>query len=550
MKVTYFNLLLALAFSLVTCQMIAQVDIYNSGGDLMPEQAAFDVKFYDLQLKVDPNKQSIAGTLSLRAEVLSPIQTLVLQLDNLLKVEAVLEKGTSKKASFQHEDGLLRIGLDKSYPVGSMLEVSIRYGGKPRVAPNPPWDGGFTWKQTADGSPWIATSCQLIGADVWWPCKDHVSDEPDSMALHIEVPEPLVVASNGVLRGIESLPSGNRIYHWNILNPINIYNVALNIAPYRLIEGSLESVAGGEFPVMFYVLPEDYEKGKAFFPEILDHLRFFEELLGPYPFRNEKYGVAQTPHLGMEHQTIIAYGAGFKNTSMTRGSDWGFDALHHHELSHEWWGNLVTNKDWKDMWIHEGFGTYMQALYVEQLKGKEWYHRYLASQRGFANERAIAPKEITSSRDIYKSPIYAKGAWVLHTLRFLLGDEDFFKALRTMTYPTPEAEQRTDGSQVRQVDTEEFVQICEAISGKELDWFFEVYTYQPKLPTLKHYTLDNQLFVQWESPVDMEFPMPVEISVNGQVKRIEVPAGGATLRINAGDEIEIDPMNRILKNEE
>lgn len=545
----FFHALSALVVSLVllTGVLSAQVDVYNSGGELMPEQAAFDVKYYDLKLKVDPDNQAIEGTLRVQAEVLNPMTTLVLQLDNLLKISAINDsKGQS--LAFEHKEGLIRIDLTETKKTGSTLDVSISYGGKPRVAPNPPWDGGFSWKQTADGSPWIATSCQLIGADVWWPCKDHVSDEPDSMALHIEVPQPLVVASNGVLREVEDLGSGSTVYHWDILNPINIYNVALNIAPYKLIEGSLESVAGGSFPVMFYVLPEDYERGVEFFPEILDHLRFFEELLGPYPFRNEKYGVAQTPHLGMEHQTIIAYGANFKNTSMTRGNDWGFDALHHHELSHEWWGNLVTNKDWKDMWIHEGFGTYMQALYVEQLKGKEWYYRYMEGQRGFANERAIAPKEITSSRDIYKSPIYAKGAWVLHTLRFLLGDEDFFKALRTMAYPTPEAARRTDGNQVRQVDTEEFVRICEEISGRELDWFFEVYTYQPKLPTLKHNVLDNQLFIQWESPVNGAFPMPVEVSVNGQVKKIEVPQSGAVLRIKAGDDIQIDPMNKVLKN--
>lgn len=545
-SVVFFSLLICLHLVFLPGSVHGQVEVYNSGGELMPEQAAFDVKFYDLALKIDPSEKAISGTLRVEAEVLEPLKTFVLQLDNLLRVEAVYE-GRQQGRSFRHKDGLLYIDLGQEKPKGARLDISVVYGGKPRVAPNPPWDGGFTWTQTAGGQPWIATSCQLIGADVWWPCKDHVSDEPDSMALHIEVPQPLVVASNGVLRGVENLPSGNRVYHWNILNPINIYNVALNIAPYRLIEGSLESVAGGNFPVIFYVLPEDYEKGQQFFPEILDHLRFFEELLGPYPFRNEKYGVAQTPHLGMEHQTIIAYGAGFKNTSMTRGNDWGFDALHHHELAHEWWGNLVTNRDWKDMWIHEGFGTYMQALYVEQLKGKEEYHRYMKSLLGFKNELAVAPKAITSSKDIYKSPIYAKGAWVLHSLRFLIGDEAFFRSLRTMTYPTPDSEQRTDGKQVRHVDTEDFVKICEEVSGKELSWFFEVYTYQPKLPKLKHSILDNQLFLQWESPVNMPFPMPVEISVNGQTKTVAVPPAGASVKIRSGDEVRIDPSNKVLK---
>jgi len=164
-----------------------------------------------------------------------------------------------------------------------------------------------------------------------------------------------------------------RTYHWHVSNPINVYNVALNIAPYRVIEDEMESVAGDVFPIQFYVLPEDYEKGLELFEEIKDHLAFYEEYVGPYPFRSDKYGVAQTPHLGMEHQTIIAYGAGFDNTSMTRGTDLGFDALHHHELAHEWWGNLVTNADWSDMWLHEGFGSYMQPLYREYLLGAESY---------------------------------------------------------------------------------------------------------------------------------------------------------------------------------
>jgi len=183
----------------------------------------------------------------------------------------------------------------------------------------------------------------MIGADVWWPNKDHVSDKPDSMTIRITVPEPLVVASNGRLEQVEEHGDGTRTYHWFVSTPISNYNVALNIAPYVVIQEEYESVTGETFPVMFYVLPESLEDGRALMPEILAHLRWFEETLGPYPFRADKYGVAQTPYLGMEHQSIIAYGANFDNGAMTGGVDWGFDALHHHELSHEWWGNLVTN---------------------------------------------------------------------------------------------------------------------------------------------------------------------------------------------------------------
>src|SRR5690606_23925924 len=253
------------------------------------------------------------------------------------------------------------------------------------------------------------------------------------------------------------------------------YNIALNIATYVRIEGTLESVDDEAFPVTIFALHEDEERARAFFPEVLDHLRIYEELLGPYPSRADGYKVAQTPHLGMEHQTVIAYGAAFDNVAMTGGRDWGFDALHHHELSHEWWGNLVTNADWKDMWLHEGFGTYMQALYAERLGGEELYQAYLAQERQYlANRSPVAPRETRTSGEIYfdsGGDIYSKGAWVLHGLRWVLGDEDFFEAFRLMAYPDPADERVTDGSQVRFATTDDFLEIAERVSGKDLDWF-------------------------------------------------------------------------------
>ncbi len=529
----------------------AQLAIYDSGGPLIREQAAYDVHFYDLELSIDPDQQRIEGILKMQAQIVHPTHWLVMDLDTLLKIRHIQEAG--QNLEFRRELGRVWIDLKQSRQPGSAIELEIAYGGKPRVAPRPPWNGGFTWAKTPKGSPWIATTCQMIGADVWWPCKDHVSDEPDSMALHVRVPEPLVVASNGRLFKEEKNQDQTTTYHWFISNPINIYNVALNIAPYRSITGSLESVAGEKFPVVFYVLPEDYEKGQKLFPEILDHLRFFEKHFGPYPFRADKYGVAQTPHLGMEHQTIIAYGANFSNGSMTGGKDWGFDALHHHELSHEWWGNLVTNADWKDMWIHEGFGTYTQALYLEEKQGMEVYHQYMDNMRRFRSELAVAPKASQTAQQIYRAPIYSKGAWILHSLRFLVGKEVLMKSLRKMAYPDPALEQITDGSQTRLVTTDDFIQICEEMSGKELNWFFEVYARQPKLPTLLVEELKNSIRLSWKTPENMPFPMPVEIEIEdnqGQFRkqRVEIPVSGAEVKLDLSkdNKIEIDPENWVM----
>src|SRR5690606_14183536 len=249
--------------------------------------------------------------------------------------------GGERELAWRREGGRIWIEMGSPRPAGSQASVTVAYEGNPRVAPQAPWDGGFVWAETESGQPWIATAVQGEGPDVWWPAKDHVSDKPDSVSLRIRVPEPLVVATNGEPREVESHGDGTRTFHYFVSTPISAYNIALNIAPYVRIEGTLESVDGEAFPVTFFALPEDEERARAFFPEVLDHLRFYEELLGPYPFRADGYKVAQTPHLGMEHQTVIAYGAAFDNGAMTGGRDWGFDALHHHELAHEWWGNLV-----------------------------------------------------------------------------------------------------------------------------------------------------------------------------------------------------------------
>jgi aminopeptidase N len=357
----------------------------------------------------------------------------------------------------------------------------------------------------------------------------------------------LVVASNGKLTSIEKHSDSTSTYHWFVSTPINVYNVALNIAPYKVVDGKMRSVAGDEFPVVFYALPEDVEKAKKLFPEIIAHLQFYEKYLGPYPFRRDKYGVAQTPHLGMEHQTIIAYGAKFNNGSMTGGKDWGFDALHHHELGHEWWGNLVTNADWKDMWIHEGFCSYMQALYQEDRLGKEAYLEYVHGMRRFTNVLPIAPNEVKTAKEIYRAPIYNKGAWTLHTLRYLLGDKTFFKVLRKMTYPNAEMEATSDGSACRFVQTSDFIKICEEASGLNLTWFFDIYVRQAALPVLEKTIENNVLFLKWKTPDQRPFPMPISIKTGKEWKRIEIPSKGISIPFDGKEAPMVDPEGWVLK---
>lgn len=528
----------------------AQTAIYDSGGPLMPEQAAYDVTFYDLEVDVRPADSTIGGRVRVHADVVQPLEWFVLNLDTTLTVQSVTalrSGGERRDLAFERRGGQIWAPFPTMKQPGETVRVEVAYGGQPRVAPNPPWEGGVTWDRTPNGAPWIATTCQQEGADVWWPVKDHVADEPDSMAVHVTVPAPLVVASNGRLRNVETGTDERRTYHWFVSTPINVYNVALNIAPYRVIEDSFQSVAGESFAVKFWVLPSDYENGKQLFPEIKEQLRFYEETLGPYPFRADKYGVAQTPHLGMEHQSIIAYGADFNNTALSE-EDWGFDTLHHHELSHEWWGNLVTNADWRDMWLHEGFGTYMQALYAEHLHGMEAYHKYAAGmQKGVENDLPIAPRTSQTSTEIYEASIYAKGGSVLHTLRYLLGDEAFFEVLRRMAYPDPAMRQVTSGAQCRFATTRDFVTIAERASGRELDWFFEVYVRQAELPRLLTERQGRTLTLRWDVPGDRPFPMPVEVEVGNETRRVQLENGRATVPLPNGAEPTVDPQQWILR---
>jgi aminopeptidase N len=474
----------------------------------------------------------------MQARVTATCQRIALDLDGDLHVVEV--KVGAAKAEYAHQEGRIRIDLPAEVQPGSDLEVSVGYDGVPRVAPNAPWNGGFTWSKTKDGKPWIATTCQGEGADLWWPCKDHPSDKPEHMDLHITVPEGLVVASNGTL--VKDEKTGDKhTWHWHIASPISNYCVALNIAPYAVIKEIYQSTSGDKVPVEFYVLPEDEARGRKALPEFLDQVKCFEEILGPYPFRKEKYGIAETPHLGMEHQTIIGYGNKFQHR------EFNYDWLHCHELAHEWWGNLVTCRDWKDMWIHEGFGTYMQVLYLERRRSPEAARLELRNElQRVGNHVPVAPRESMDSQQIYfadgghNNDIYFKGSWVVHTLRWQLGDEKFFQCLRRFCYPTPESEKVTDGSQVRLVDTEDFVKLSSKIAGSDLAWFFEVYLRQPKLPKLEQEVKDGVLQLHWVVPEGLTFSVPVPVKVGDKTERVAMQEGKGTLKVGTR-KFEIDP---------
>jgi aminopeptidase N len=440
-----------------------------------------------------------------------------------------------------HSDGLINISIPKKIEKGNIFSISIQYGGIPRIAKRPPWDDGFVWAKTNNGINWITLTCQGGGADIWFPCKDHPSDEPDSVSLSFTFPNNLKCIASGRLIS-ESINNDNtQTSNWFVSTPINNYNIMFYLGPYKSIEYDYTSIAGEKIPFTVWVLPESFEKAKLHSRQFLTHMKVNEELCGPYPFRADKYAVVEAPHLGMEHQTATAYGFGWKNDK-----DFPIDWLHHHEFSHEWWGNLVTAKDWSDFWIHEGIGLYMQPLYLEKVYGRDHYLGYLKKYKKIQNIKPVAPRGQITASEAYQPDIYNKGAWIVHTLRNYIGDETFFKLLRKWAYPSEELEKTTTGNQCRLVTTDEFLNIAEQVSGKKLDWFWEVYLRNPKLPKLIVTRDQNVAELKWGTEKDIPFFLPVPIMIADQISSIDMSKGKNSIIIPDGYQLVIDPEESIL----
>jgi aminopeptidase N len=524
----------------------------ETGGPLMFEQAAFDVQSYDITLNVDPKAKSISGTTVMTARTVIPTNVIVLDLDTPYQITGVYGEARSQQAGlkFERRGGKIWIWFPMTEQAGDMFETIITYSGIPRVAPRAPWIGGFMWAQTPSGADWISVALQNDGADLLFPVKDHPSDKPANSAMHITVPDPLVAVGPGKFESAKKNDNGTSTYHWRMPVPISNYSLVFNAAPYRKIEDSVKSVTGETIPIEFYILPESYDKGPKLIDETKKYNAFFEKYLGPFPFRAQKLGIVETPHLGMEHSTAIAYGNKFNFNAD------GFDWLMFHEYGHEWWANLVTASDWRDFWIHEGFQSFMDTLYVEETKGKEAYFTAMKNRaRATRNMQPVAPREPKIAYQVYMAEpdylnsdgdIYGKGAVVLNTLRYLIGDEGFFKALRRMAYPTKEMEGWTDGRQERLVNTDDFLTISEQVSGMELDWFFEVYLRQPKLPKLVTETAGNTLTLRWETPNNMPFPMPIDVEVNGKTERVEMKEGKGSVTFTGTTPV-VDPKGWVLR---
>lgn len=517
----------------------------ETGAVLKPEQQFATIKHADLWFQIAPESKSVEGKATLTLQVEQAQSRFILDLDNNYQVSEVRINDQATDA-FKHQQGEVIIDTSAHVAAGSDVRITVHYEGQPHVAINPPWDGGYVWSQTEQGKPWIATAVQGEGCDLIWPCFDYPTFEALATDIVIRVPQGLVAASNGKL--IEQSNDGAWAqFHWRSTQPQNNYGIALNVGPYDVIEDTYHSAYGHSYPLVFYFLEGKRKQAERLFAEFAQQLDFYEAVIGPYPFYAEKMGVVETPHKGMEHQTINAYGLKYVP------SQYNFDGLLHHELAHEWFGNQMTNTNWDHMWLHEGFGAYMQPLYGQYLHGDFVYHSMMQDMRiGLRNEFPVVSNKPMSEDDVYKpdrgpgSDIYQKGGWILHTLRNLIGDAHFFAATRQLVYGTTTP--KPGNFEPLFADTQDFIDAVNAQTGQDYTWFFEHYLFTAKLPQLIVDKGDKLLTLRWETHHSAEFNLPVDIVINGKQSTLWVGKEPVTIPIpSASAHVVVDPEHKILK---
>ncbi|WP_293989372.1 M1 family metallopeptidase [Sphingomonas sp.] len=498
-------------------------------------------------MEVLPETEQIKGLARLAFTAKAPIDKLVIDLDTNLGPTAIAIDGQRLPATaFANPDGRLTIKLPRTYAAGEKLVATIAYGGTPHVAVNAPWDDGMVWSKTRDGRPWIASTSEGYGCDILWPCLDFPTGEPDKVMLHITVPKGLKAPANGVFKGMDTEADGRTTWNWEVRHP-NTYAIALNIAPYEVIEGSYKSRFGNTIPMFYWYLPGEEAQAKALFAEFAPTLDFYEANIGPYPFGDEKVGVVETPHLGMEHQTINAYGNAYRKAPE------GFDWLFQHEFGHEWFGNQMTAANWDDYWLHEGYEQYMQPAYGLWREGFARYATMMDKQRNQVLNLVpmVRDREVTEE-EVYEldkggpgQDIYNKGSWMLHTLRWLIGDKDFWEVTRLEVYGRTDP--KPGNFAPRYGSTREYQGFVNKVTGKDYDWFFDVYLRRAALPELVEARSGDKLTLLWITPDNLPFPMPVEVMVGDRLTKVAMPDGTATIDAPADAHVVVDPYARVLK---
>ncbi len=473
-------------------------------GSITPERAWWDLTYYHLNIKVEPDKKFISGSNTIQYKVIDSQKDLQIDLQPPLKITKVIQDGQELKVI---DDGNAHfIKLKSNQSIGSIHTLEVFYEGHPKEAVRAPWDGGFSWKKDDNGKDFVATSCQGLGASIWWPCKDHMYDEVDSMLISINTPKDLMDVSNGRLRRVEQY-GDTKTFSWFVDNPINNYGVNVNIADYAHFSEVYDG-ENGNLDMDYYVLKDNLEKAKEHFKDAPKMMKAFEYWFGPYPFYKDGYKLVEVPYLGMEHQSSVTYGnkymKGYLGNDLS-GTGWGlkFDFIIIHESGHEWFANNITYKDIADMWIHESFTAYSENLFIDYYYGKEASADYvIGTRKNIKNDRPIIGQYNVNNEG--SGDMYYKGANMLHTLRQLIEDDEKWRQMlrglnKTFYHQT--------------VTTEQIENYLSEQSGIDLTEFFNEYLRSTKVPTLEYKIENKQLKYRWTHIVD-NFDMPVQVTIN------------------------------------
>ncbi|ANH61258.1 M1 family metallopeptidase [Dokdonia donghaensis] len=511
-------------------------------GSITPQRAWWDLVHYDLSVEVMPESKTIIGTNVMTYKVLNEgTNELQIDLQAPMELTAVMQDGHS--LDVRSEGNAHFIQLEDPQREGELKKISLSFEGKPRIAKNPPWDGGITWKKDSNGKHFIASSNQGIGSSVWWPNRDHPADEVDSLDMHVTVPKDLVDVSNGRLVHIDT-DATTKTYHWTVKNPINNYGVNLNIGDYV----NFSEVYKGEkgpLDMSYWVLKEDEEKAREQFKQAPMMMEAFEHWFGPYPFYEDSFKLVQAPYLGMEHQSSVTYGNRFKNGYLGRdlsgtGEGLKFDFIIIHEAGHEWFANNITNKDVADMWIHEGFTSYSENLYLDYHFGKETAATYTIGTRDkIRNDRPIIGTYNVDKEG--SGDMYYKGANILLTLRTIAQDDDLWRA--TLRGLSKEFYHQTTTTAA----VENY--IANALN-LDLTPFFNQYLREKDIPTFEYKIDKKEMHYRFNNTIQ-GFTMPLRIKINEEFiwleptdiwQCLDIPKGTSTVQIDRNMYVDIRKM--------
>jgi len=476
-------------------------------GSITPEREWWDLTYYHLDIKVEPDKKFISGSNTVGYKVLKSNKMMQIDLQEPMKITSVEADGKSLK--FNREGNAYFIELKQKQKKNDINYIKINYEGFPKEAKRAPWDGGLSWTRDDNGNHFIATSCQGLGASVWWPNKDHMYDEVDSMLISVNVPKNLTNVSNGRLRKVTEHKNDTKTFDWFVTNPINNYGVNINIGDYVSFSEVYKGEKG-DLDIDNYVLSYNLEKAKKQFKQVPMMIEAFEHWFGPYPFYEDSFKMVEVPYLGMEHQSSITYGNKYQNGYLGRdlsGSGWGlkFDYIIIHEGGHEWFANNITYKDIADMWVHEGFTCYSENLYVDYFFGKKASAEYvIGTRRGISNR-----KPIIGQYDINREgsgDMYSKGANLLHTIRQLAKDDEIWR--QTLRGLNKEFYHST-------VTTGEIEEYISKSIEMDLSKVFDQYLRDYRVPIFEYEITNGVLMYRWNNVID-GFDMPLEVIIDGE----------------------------------